>query len=52
MAERNSSSTVASRFADPPVGETFAGWTVAQLKTYLRAHGARLDGKRDEVLQR
>ena len=51
-AENTSVDIVASRFEDPPADETFALWTVPQLKTYLRAHGARLNGKRDQLLER
>ena len=50
-AENTSVDIVASRFEDPPADETFALWTVPQLKTYLRAHGARLNGKRDQLLE-
>ena len=35
MAARNSTTAIASRFANPPVSETIARWTFAQLKTYM-----------------
>ena len=54
MAVINSTPAIASRFANPPVGETIARWTFAQLKTYVHVREGEIpvDGKRDDLLQR
>ena len=41
-----------SRFENPPDNETFDGWTVNQLKCYLRARGAHVSGRRASLLER
>ena len=40
------------KFVHKQENETFGGWTVQQLKIYLRAHSAHVTGQRADLLQR
>ena len=37
-------------YEDPPDGVDFSKWTIPQLKTFLKARGARRTGKKADLL--
>ena len=50
--EIDSTDTALRKFVHPQENETFDGWTVQQLKIYLRARSAHVAGRRADLLQR
>ena len=51
-AQFSSDGEAMRKFIFPADDETFAGWTVQQLKAYLRARSAHLTGRRADLLER
>ena len=50
--EIDSADSALRKFVHPQENETFDGWTVHQLKIYLRASSAHVTGRRADLLQR